>query len=334
MKSQLLPFLLILTPALAAQDDEDQPKKPAVEAAEVQAVTSGDSEIEILPDGSRIIRTTNQQGELIERHILPGDGTAEGVIGLPPEEMARLGGGYFEATVMVRPRRLAPGESGDLYVHVTLRGHAVVVPGATISLTYDKAQGPLAFGEEKLRPAAPGVREERFKGKPVWDDALTFEIPVSVRSDAKFGNAAFVGSVQLEVSDGRTGQLIGRFRAEAPGRILIGRPFPRPPPQTGQDGPGGAAVKATAGASNPAADASGTGSSPTKGAGGNQAKATGEGLLVGDGQTTGDPGQSSSGQSEDQATEPGHDLLDLSFWGVGCLLALGLVFLVIRRRGA
>ena len=331
MKSQLLPLLLILTPALAAQVDEKPPSKGG-DAEEVKAVVSGDSEIEILPDGSRIIRTTNRQGESIERHIPPGDPAAGGIMEMPPDEMARRGGGYFEARVMVRPRRLAPGESGDLYVYVTLGGHAVVVPGASISLTYGKAQGPLALGVEQLLPAALGVRETLFKGKPVWDDALTFKIPLSVSSDAKFGNAAFVGSVQLEVCDGRTGELIGRFRAEAPGRILIGRPFPRPVPRTGPAAPRAAAVQRAAG-SSPAADASGTGSSRPKGADGNPAKATGEGRLVGEGQTTGDPGQSHPEPSEEQeATEQGVDLLDLAFWGVGGLLLLGLALLVMRRR--
>jgi len=334
MKSHLLPVLLILTPALAAQVDEDQPKKRVVEAPEVKAITSGDSEIEILPDGSRVIRTTNKQGEMVERHIPPGDPAAGGIPEMPPDEMARRGAGYFDASVMVRPRRLAPGESGDLYIHVTLRGQAVVLPGAVIALTYERAQGPLAFGQEELIPAKPGVRETRFKGKPVWDDALTFKIPMSVRADAKLGNAQFAGAVRLEISDGKTGEMIGRFQAEAPGRIVIGRPFPRPAPQTGQEGSKGAARGAAG--SNPAvtaADATGAGASQPKGGAGKEAKATGEGRLVGQAETAGDPGQTPGGQSEDQAgTEPGHGLLDLAFWGVGGLLLLGLVLLVLRRR--
>ncbi|MHC4078119.1 MAG: hypothetical protein ACYST0_06720, partial [Planctomycetota bacterium] len=209
MKSQFLALLVILTAALQAQVDEKPPKKGNAGAEEVQSVTSGDSEIEILPDGSRIIRTTNADGEMIEKHIPPEDGA--GIPHLPPEEMAAHGGGFFDAGVMVRPRRLAPGESGSLYIHVTLRGIAVVVPGARVEVKYDKAQGPLALGQHEVRPAQRGTRETRFKGQPVWDDALTFKIPVSVRADAKFGQAKFEGSVLLEVSDGRTGELLGRF---------------------------------------------------------------------------------------------------------------------------
>lgn len=332
MSSQLLSVLLILTPVLAAQVDED-PKK-AAEAQEIKTITSGDSEIEILPDGSRVIRTTNKQGEMVEKHIPPGDPAAGGLPELPPDEMARRGGGYFDASVMIRPRRLAPGEAGDLFVHVTLKGHTVVLPGAVIALTYEKAQGPLALGTEELMPAKPGVRETRFKGKLVWDDALTFKIPVSVRSDAKFGNAQFAGAVRLEVSDGKTGEMIGRFQAEAPGQITIGRPFPRPVPQVGEAGPKGAAARAAAGKSAAETATPGIGSNPAKGGTGLGAKATGEGHLVGEAQTTDDPGQSPGGQSEDHVTgaEPGSSLLDLAFWGVGGLLLLGLVLLVMRRR--
>jgi hypothetical protein len=340
MKSQLLATLLVLVPVLAAQDDgAQQPPKPptptppkqGVEAQETKAVVSGESEIEILPDGSKIIRTTNDKGEQIEKHIPPGDPAAGGVPELPPDEMARRGGGYFDAAVMVRPRRLAPGESGNLYVHVTLRGHAVVVPGATINLTYAKTQGSLTLGSHELQPAKPGVRETRYKGKPVYDDSLTFKIPLGVDSNAKAGNAPFVGSVLLEVSDGRTGEMIGRFRAEAPGQVLVGRPFPRPVPQVGPKGAKASGVKAEAGSRKvpAAADASGTGGSRPKGAG-TSSKATGEGhLMAGQSPQEGAaPGQSGDGSG----TASGFDTIDLAFWGVGGLLLLGLALLVLRRR--
>lgn len=342
-QSQLLPlFLLFLAPVLTAQDDGAQ--KPPAEVQEVKAVTSGDSEIEILPDGSRIIRTTKKNGELVEKHIPPGDPAAGGMIELPPDELVRRGGGYFDASVMVRPRRLAPGESGDLYVHVTLRGYAVVVPGAGISLTFDKAQGPLTFGQEELQPARRGIRETRYKGKPVWDDALTFRVPVVVRSDAKFGQAAFAGSVQLEVTDGRTGEVIGRFRAEAPGQIPIGRPIPRPQPQTGRSpaDPRKTGTKGGAGANTARAAADATGKDPgrSKSGSGDTAKATGEGRLVGGQKTAGRPGEGFPG--EGQPRDPGETagpggtggpgVLDLAFWGVGGLLVVALAFLVLRRR--
>jgi len=327
---RFLALAVVLAPALAAQDDGNS-QKPPVEAQEIKTITSGDSEIEILPDGSRIVRTTNKQGELVEKHIPPGDPAAGGIIEMPPDEMARRGGGYFDAVVMVRPRRLAAGESGDLYVHVTLRGHAVVLPGANISLTFDKAQGPLVLGSEELKPALPGVRETRYKGKPVWDDALTFKIPVTVRSDAKPGNADFAGAVRLEVSDGRTGEMIGRFQADTPGRIPIGRPLPRPVPLVDAKGPQGAASAAGAGRKPAPTAADAPGAGPRGDA--TEAKATGEGRLV----------APASGGVEAEKSAPKHganpqapqgtfSLLDLAFWGVGGLLLLGLALLVMRRR--
>lgn len=337
MKSHLLASLLIAAAVLPSQDDGQQPPKPqpkgGVEAQEIKAVVSGESEIEILPDGSRVIRTTNDKGELVEKHIPPGDPAAGGIPELPPDEMARRGGGYFDAAVMVRPRRLAPGESGELYVHVTLRGHAVVLPGASIALNYESNQGALVLGTHELQPAKVGVRETRYKGKPVWDDALTFKMPVSVRSDAKAGPAPFMGAVKLAVCDGRTGELIGRFQAEAPGQVLIGRPFPRPVPlvENGSQRPGG----------QPGADSQGK-TAPAKVSGGTQpegsttpAKATGEGRLVGEGTggtQPGKPGKAPRPAADGAGTGAGSDLLDLAFWGVGGLLLVGLALLVWRRR--
>ena len=223
MKPHFLAVLVILAHALPAQGEQPPPKK-AVEGSvegseEVGAITSGDSEVEILPDGARIIRTIGDNGEIVEKHIPPQDPSVMGMPQMALDEMARHGGGFFEASVMVRPPRLAPGESGELYVYVTLRGFAVVVPGARVEAEYKKVQGPLVLGSDDLMPAKPGTRKTRFKGKPVYDDSLTFKIPITVSPDAKHGPAQFEGSVLLEITHGDTGDVLGRFRAVAPGRV-------------------------------------------------------------------------------------------------------------------
>ncbi|MEE9125608.1 MAG: hypothetical protein V3U11_00560 [Planctomycetota bacterium] len=334
MKSQLTAVLVILAYALPAQGKEGlPPKKRPGGMEEVETVTSGDSEIEILPDGSRIIRTTSDSGEMIEKHIPPDDPSMAGLGHMPPEQLRRHGGGFFDATVMVRPPRLAPGETGDLYVHVTLRGPAVVLPGARIEARYKRAQGPLALGSQEPKPARLGARKTRFKGKPVWDDSLTFKIPVTVRSDAKHGETPFEGTVMLEITHGDTGDMIGRFQAVAPGRIEIGRPFPRPVPQVGGRAaagsspikgrgvkPAGAGTKAGAAATN-----------RPRGDDGSGVKAAGEGHLAGTDPTGSGPVSTAPG--EEIAGEGGADMVDMdwAFWGIGGLLVL-LLLLVLRRR--
>ena len=334
MKSQLLAVLVTLSSALWAQVQEGPPKPRQGERTgqveEVQAITSGDSEIEILPDGARIIRTIGDNGEIVEKHIPPQDPSQMGMPQMAPDEMARHGGGFFEASVMVRPPRLAPGESGELYVYVTLRGFAVVVPGARVEAEYKKVQGPLVLGSDDLMPAKPGTRKTRFKGKPVYDDSLTFKIPITISPDAKHGTAQFEGSVLLEVTHGDTGDVLGRFRAVAPGRVEIGRPFPRPVPQGAGRRPAGSNPKPA-----PGSKTAGTGTDPVAagskrpgGKGGAKAKATGEGHLnQGEGPSTEEPNSSALSEDVGEAS----DTMDLAFWGIGGLLVVLLV-LVLRRR--
>ena len=333
MKSQLTAVLVILAYALPAQGKEGPPKKRPGGMEEVQSVTSGDSEIEILPDGSRIIRTTSDTGEMMEQHIPPGDPSMGGLGHMPPEELARHGGGFFDAAVMVRPPRLAPGETGDLYVHVTLRGPAVVLPGARIEARYKKAQGPLALGSQELKPARPGTRKTRFKGKPVWDDSLTFKIPVTVRSDAKHGETPFEGTVMLEITHGDTGDMIGRFQAVAPGRIEIGRPFPRPVPQVGGRAAAGSSPNKGPGGKSAGAgtNAGAAGTNRPRGDDGSGVKAAGEGHLTGTQDPTGS-GPASTAPGEEIAGEGGApEMMDLAFWGIGGLLVV-LLLLVLGRR--
>ena len=216
---------------------------------------------------------------------------------------------------------------------MTLRGPAVVLPGARIEAKYKTAQGPLVLGSQELRPAQPGTRKTRFKGKPVWDDSLTFKIPVTVSSDAKHGQTPFEGTVLLEITHGDTGDLIGRFQAVAPGRIEIGRPFPRPVPQVGG--------KATAGSSprkGPGGKSAGAGTNAgaaatnrPRGDDGSGVKAAGEGHLTGTDPTGSGPASTAPG--EEIAGEGGAaDMMDWAFfWGIGGLLVV-LLLLVLRRR--
>ena len=147
----------------------------------------------------------------------------------PAEVVVFTGRGaqFFSVLGAVRPRRLAPGETGILHVVVTLRPGRVVLPDAHIVLRVKEGKGPWALGSTQLKPARLAEYAKRYAGKPVYDDSIEFEIPLTVAEDAKHQKVNLVGHVQLDVTDGASGESLGRIAGRLTGQVHIGSPLPR-----------------------------------------------------------------------------------------------------------
>jgi len=135
---------------------------------------------------------------------------------------------FFQALASLRPRRLAPGESGTLHVVVSLRPARVVLPSGHIELHLDEESSPLQYGPIKRKPARVAELEERFKGQEVYDDSIEFEVPVTALAEAKADKHILKGYVRLDVTEATTGKSLGRITGSLMGYANIGASLPRP----------------------------------------------------------------------------------------------------------
>jgi len=135
---------------------------------------------------------------------------------------------FFTALASLRPRRLAPGESGTLHVVVILRKDRVVLPDKHILLHVEQENCPLILGAQQRKPARVAEYSKRYQGQKIYDDSIEFEIPVTVAGTAKPQKYLLRGRVELDVTAASTGKSLGRITGGLNGAVKIGKPLPRP----------------------------------------------------------------------------------------------------------
>jgi hypothetical protein len=161
------------------------------------------------------------------------DVTGEGVVNsadpIHSTPITPDGASLFSPLLSLKPRRLAPSQSGEIVVVVMLSrsGNGVVLPGTHAKLELEPAADtPFAFGAATLDPAEPGQLSTRFVGKPVYDNTLIFRVPVTVKGDAKDAKRTVSGFVELAMVNGHTGESMGTYRTKVSGFAKIGKPLP------------------------------------------------------------------------------------------------------------
>lgn len=132
---------------------------------------------------------------------------------------------------LVNPARLAAGETGTLTVVCALQHRAVILADAPWRVTYEPAQGAkkeVLLGAFALKPAGLGTLEERFKGKPVWDNQAQILIPISIAPGTPHGKIRVTVHVEVPLTDGSTGTQLGLFRGDPGIDVQVGAAMPRP----------------------------------------------------------------------------------------------------------
>lgn len=219
--SLLLALSLGLLPALTAQNTEGSSEsKKAIEADE-QARLAGET------------------------------GEKEHTASVSPAFLTNL----VQGTVSLRPRRLAPGESGTLVVLLILQNPAVVMADAAVGLEYDAKQGGLELGSFAVVPAKMGTLATRFVGTPVHDNSVTIEIPVTVAKAALHGDVRVTFQAKVPLTDGVQGISFGEGLIPITGQVKIGRPLPRPNIVAGVAGAGVSAIGIDPSDEDPAVEA-------------------------------------------------------------------------------
>ncbi len=135
-------------------------------------------------------------------------------------------GSFVQAFVGTDPGRLAPGQSGELRVILALKGKYVLEDGMHLDLRYRRKQGKISLGQWHLLPAGVGKLDTQFKGRSVYDNTATIAIPVSVGSQAIYGQKHLGLEVEVDVSNGESGGFHGRYMMDVRAQIEVGRPLP------------------------------------------------------------------------------------------------------------
>jgi hypothetical protein len=142
------------------------------------------------------------------------------------------------STTHTKPRRLTAGGSGTLKVLVSLAGDVVVLPGTSVGLELQPIPG-FTLGRPVLATAQTSRNPGRYRGKPVHDDYLLFDVPVRVASDvAPNPKIPVEGTITMGFHDGTTGEDLGRYFADITGRVSVGVRVPRAAPRISAPPPG------------------------------------------------------------------------------------------------
>jgi hypothetical protein len=259
------------------------------------------------------------------------DQTKEGVVdpaGADPNVVKNEAGmlTFMAPVVSTLPQRLAPGETGELVVVLSLQSNAVVLPSDTLTVTYEPTQGPLALGSWAALPAKPSLLYPRFKEQTLWEKYLQFSMPISVAAKTAHGKYQVKLAITVQVTNGLTGDRIATPHGEVTGDVVVGNPVPRPAVAIPAGKTGSAATPAGAGTSK-SAPAAGQGSGKRAGeAPPRGGKIAGQDLGPGAGEPARHDAAAGSGD-EIEGGESG----TLMLWLIAAVLGLGILIVVLMR---
>lgn len=131
-------------------------------------------------------------------------------------------------TPATRPSRVAPGESADFFLVLSLMDTHVIPGTGKVELAYQRQQGPIALGDWQIDPPAPGRLAKAFHDRPVYENTTKIRLPITVQPDARHGKYPIRLKVTAEIANGQSGSLVGKFFEEVTHEVHVGPPMPRP----------------------------------------------------------------------------------------------------------
>jgi hypothetical protein len=161
-----------------------------------------------------------------ESEIAEREKQFEGLLRERDPDAPRMGlARYAALNVGQRPRRVAPGQSGELVIVVSLRGEYVMKTSGH-NLVYSREMGPLQLGEWSMLPPEPAGLYPEFAGQAIYDNTATVVVPFTVDPEAEFGKVPVRLAANMEITHAHTGQAMGTFIGEAIGNVNVGPPLP------------------------------------------------------------------------------------------------------------
>ncbi len=221
MKSAVLLVLPFLITALPAQSPVPVRQKPA------PSEVNGGDEVKLNDSGEPMYE--GRPSKKVNSEIVP---------------RVRAASAFCMFYVHTEPTKLMPGETGKLIVTASLKDRAVLPSPAPLRVTSPATQGQLTLGPATVLPAELGRLPGAYRGRPVYDNWATIEMPITVAASAPVGKKqSVVVEFSFELFDGNTAQSLGEFVDRALGQIEIGKSYD-PQVQGGYEAPAAAAAAA------------------------------------------------------------------------------------------
>jgi hypothetical protein len=124
----------------------------------------------------------------------------------------------------VKPAKLLPGQTGELKILATLKGNAVLPSPAPLEITSPTTQGLLALGSPAVDQPEAGRIESAYVGRPVYENYAVIRMPVTMAATAAMGSKHTVAiDMKLDLYDGKSAQVIGRFLDRVATEIEVGQ---------------------------------------------------------------------------------------------------------------
>jgi hypothetical protein len=211
--------------------------RPTAFAAILVLATVGTAQVPPGTAGEDAGKVTFEQREngMVEIIRHANGSVSERVLSRDEVEQRRKAGGVGHVTAgqelvhgqaYPNPRRMAPGQSGTLKVMAFFGGSCVALPGNHIKLKLQPVDG-LVFGVPVLQAAQKGTIDGAFRGKPVYDDFMLFDVPLQVSEVVKPPKKIYLeGDLDLELHSSKTGAKLGVFTVKVGGRVPVGKPLP------------------------------------------------------------------------------------------------------------
>ena len=133
---------------------------------------------------------------------------------------------YVSSTVAIRPRRLAPGASGEISLVLIFHRTGLIKGSAPMSLKYGSRQGPFSLGDWSIAEPKPSSYYPQFDSIPVYDDTATITVPITVGPDTKHGRYQIHFELESPLADGESGKELGLHKMVCAGVIEVGDPLP------------------------------------------------------------------------------------------------------------
>jgi hypothetical protein len=210
MRMRLLVGIVCFAAGLVGQGEVERADPSGEEEAAIRAKMEarekmrGDDDANLTPE------------QRLERHIITG-----------ASSMCR-----FHASVT--PPRLLPGQTGILRIVASLQGDAVIPAPAPLEVLASQQQGPVLLGGHEIRPAGLGQLAKGYLGRPVYDNYLVLEMPVTMGNEAELGKKHQVKvDMKFDLYSGTSATPIGRFLDHATAEIEVGA---SPVPAVGRQG--------------------------------------------------------------------------------------------------
>ncbi len=134
---------------------------------------------------------------------------------------------FMSPIVGVKPRRVAPGQSGEVSIVLSMQPGFVLLPGQ-IDVAYSRSNAAMEFGDWSIDDPKRGLAEGPFHGQPVYENYARITIPFTVAADADMTKWAVSFTLTATVSDASSGGSRGQSQGSASTQIDVGPPLPTP----------------------------------------------------------------------------------------------------------